>query len=861
MTHIKFSSENKTNAKTIDLKTGCDMFFYPTIDAKLFPDSNGNITIPYVFISRSGSDIGKVTVNIENLTENTNSENIFNVIDNGGELVLEGASLGNAKISFTIEGNTEELKANVLGEYSTVIMSLLTIYRSTDSSLVPSNVSNTKTVVSDRGNGEYEIMLYSTTSTNHLDFSDIQTLTNVSYISNSITDMSNTYYNCKNLTGSPVCRANVTNMVNTYHNCCNLTGSPVCGDNVTTMAYTYTNCSNLTGSPVCRDNVTNMYRAYYNCYNLTGSPVCGNKVEDMYYAYHTCRNLTGSPVCGDNVTNMYCTYYNCSNLTGSPVCGPNVTSMFCTYWDCFNITGQPVCGDNVTTMLGAYHNCFNLTGSPVCGDNVTNMGNTYYNCRNLTGSPVCGDNVTNMGNTYYNCRNLTGSPVCRDNVTNMYRTYYNCSNLTGSPVCGNNVTDINHTYYNCRNLTGSPVCGDNVADMASTYDNCYNLTGSPVCGSNVTNMVFAYYNCIGLTGSPVCGPNVTNMYYAYCNCIGLSSNGYFCSNKITNVCRCFGNRNISKRLKLYVPESSTTLNTCLYNNTYSLTGVSITWTNDMAANRCYYNTAQNIYIYPVANVADAYYKNNPPLIVSYETTNPNNEQLILAKDIDAVSNYEYIPLDTEGIKREITNINDTTYNVSIYKTDKSLDIGFVAFGEDQNLTKLHSIGNCIQDIVCAYCLNLKGAPLCGSNSGSYLYCVSLTGPPVCAPNATNMYQAYYNCISLTGSPICGPNVINMSEAYHGCKNLSSNGYFCSNKVTNVRNCFGARNTSNRLNLYVPANSTTLTTCLYNNSHSLAGVSTTWINNVATNGYYFNTTQNIYIYPVANVEQAYKDNEK
>ena len=73
MTHIKFSSENKTNAKTIDLKTGCDMFFYPTIDAKLFPDSNGNITIPYVFISRSGSDIGKVTVNIENLTENTNS--------------------------------------------------------------------------------------------------------------------------------------------------------------------------------------------------------------------------------------------------------------------------------------------------------------------------------------------------------------------------------------------------------------------------------------------------------------------------------------------------------------------------------------------------------------------------------------------------------------------------------------------------------------------------------------------------------------------------------------------------------------------------------------------------------------------
>ena len=84
--------------------------------------------------------------------------------------------------------------------------------------------------------------------------------------------------------------------------------------NITNMRGTYYNCPNLTGSPVCGEKVTNMAYAYYNCCNLTGNPVCGNKVTNMYYAYRNCTNLTGSPVCGNNVTNMAWTYYNCKNL-------------------------------------------------------------------------------------------------------------------------------------------------------------------------------------------------------------------------------------------------------------------------------------------------------------------------------------------------------------------------------------------------------------------------------------------------------------------------------------------------------------------------------------------------------------------
>jgi hypothetical protein len=36
-----------------------------------------------------------------------------------------------------------------------------------------------------------------------------------------------------------------------------------------------------------------------------------------------------------------------------------------------------------------------------------------------------------------------------------------------------------------------------------------------------------------------------------------------------------------------------------------MVGKYITWTDDTATNGCYYNTSYNIYIYPVANVAEA----------------------------------------------------------------------------------------------------------------------------------------------------------------------------------------------------------------------------------------------------------------
>ena len=661
--------------------------------------------------------------------------------------------------------------------------------------------------------------------------------------------MIQTYYNCKNLTGSPVCGPNVVDFGGAYSNCDRLTGNPVCGDKVTNMSLTYNNCSYLTGSPVCGNNVIDMYETYYNCRRLTGSPVCGPNVVDFGGAYNNCSNLTGSPVCGNNVNDMSHTYINCRNLTGSPVCGNNVIYMVNTYYNCHSLTGSPVCGNNVTNMSYAYYNCRNLTGSPVCGNNVTNIFQTYSQCYNLTGSPVCGDKVTNMSLTYYNCTNLTGSPACGNNVIDMYDAYYNCQNLIGQPVCGSNVVNMRKTYQDCRNLTGNPACGLNVNSMYGTYQNCYNLTGNPACGNNVIDMDDAYWDCYNITGRPVCGNNVVYMNNAYINCFKLTgfvfigqnvrymSNAFYGCNNITN-CNVYVTspevsnvRNSfysSNGLDIYVPENSQTFNTFIQSSSGQAIKGGVWWSWNNTGNY-YYNNSYKFRIIPVNNVVQLY-KENELGIITYITTNTAERPSSMT---GAVNGYGVL-------------INGN--NVKLYKNEENDIITYMSFKDSQTITNVTNMTDSITDM-----------------GESFYNCRNLIKVPMCGNNVTTMAKAYYNCINLTEVAIGGYNVSDMSQAYYNCKNIKTNAYFFSNKVNNAQSCFASKDISKRLNIYVPqtghtSDYNTVNTCLLANEKSLIGSNITWTNSMATNGCYYNTAQNIYIYPVDNAYQSYKENE-
>ena len=208
--------------------------------------------------------------------------------------------------------------------------------------------------------------------------------------------MSFWFYGARNLTTVDFININwssLRNIAYAYYNCYNLTGSPVCGNNVTNMYMTYSGCYNLTGSPVCGDNVTNMHRTYYNCRNLTGSPACGNNVTSMLSAYYHCINLginlTSNPILAkDNVTNMYYAYYNCTNLGTNRayhnfyIYSKEVTSMTNCFYNCnffnasYRINIYVPNNSNTLKIISNNSQSVNIFGKQI---NWTNYTNYYYN--------------------------------------------------------------------------------------------------------------------------------------------------------------------------------------------------------------------------------------------------------------------------------------------------------------------------------------------------------------------------------------------------------------------------------------------------------------------------------------------------
>ena len=82
--------------------------------------------------------------------------------------------------------------------------------------------------------------------------------------SNSVTNMVNTFYNCRSLVNAPVIPNSVTNMYNTFYNCSNLQGDIyIHSNNVTDAINCFYNCTNYAKNIYVYEN-TNTYNAFYN---------------------------------------------------------------------------------------------------------------------------------------------------------------------------------------------------------------------------------------------------------------------------------------------------------------------------------------------------------------------------------------------------------------------------------------------------------------------------------------------------------------------------------------------------------------------------------------------------------------------
>lgn len=158
------------------------------------------------------------------------------------------------------------------------------------------------------------------------------------------------------------------------------------------------------------------------------------------------------------------------------------------------------------------------------------------------------------------------------------------------------------------------------------------------------------------------------------------------------------------------------------------------------------------------------------------------------------------------------------------------------------------------------CTNLKYVKI-GPNAiymeNAFNNCTNLTSA-VCSEETLTMASTYYNCTNLTEA-ICGNKVANMSNCYARCINIKGDAYFYSKDIYNAHRCFYGRNTSNRLNIYIPKDSDSVNVLtLPDSASSITGNQISWTYDIRC---CYNTLENIYIYPVDDVEEAKKDNER
>ncbi len=381
-----------------------------------------------------------------------------------------------------------------------------------------------------------------------------------------VTDMSNMFAFCQNLTNLDVRgfkTDKVTNMFGMFQGCLKLTNLDVSGfdtSNVTDMELMFDGCSNLKSLNVSgfnTKNVVDMAYMFNSCSNLISLDISNfvtSKTTGTYYMFDGCSKLRRI-YCNDiwDVGNSDDMFRGCESLVG----GNN------TFYDESKVSGEyanPNEGGYFTkTTVDLPYTCFADGTLTFYYDNQENKRNGYPWVLSTTGftetrwdghqadvtavvfdASFAGYNgiesTADWFSGFSNMTSITGLENLKtDNVTDMSRMFYNCSSLTSLNVSGfntSNVTAMSSMFGDCSSLTSLDVSSfntNNVTDMGAMFSGCSALTSFDVRGfktDNVTDMSMMFFGCSSLTSLDVSGFNttkVTDMVLMFSGCSNLKS--------------------------------------------------------------------------------------------------------------------------------------------------------------------------------------------------------------------------------------------------------------------------------------------------------------------------------------------------
>ena len=247
------------------------------------------------------------------------------------------------------------------------------------------------------------------------------------------------------------------------------------------MSQTFYQCTNMTIAPSIPNGVTNINCAFQECTSLINAPEIPASVNKMEYTFSLCENLVSASNIPNGVTFLTGTFFGCEKLTKSPEIPDGVYSIMEMFWGCTNLTEAPKIPNSTVSMTQAFAYCTNLKQVPEIPYGVTSLQGTFKGCESISTAPVIPQSVDNMYETFSGCSSLITAPVIPSSVTTMNGTFTNCSSLTTAPIIPVNVKNVSSTFKNCTSLTGNVIINSNAENgytecFYGVYVNSQNIT-------------------------------------------------------------------------------------------------------------------------------------------------------------------------------------------------------------------------------------------------------------------------------------------------------------------------------------------------------------------------------------------------
>lgn len=267
-------------------------------------------------------------------------------------------------------------------------------------------------------------------------------------------DMSETFANCESLryfsNDAFTIPSSVTNMSHTFYECRDLTHLPTgftISSGVTNMSGTFTNCirlKDLGKSFTIPSGVTDMSETFYGCESLEELPgrlTIPSGVADMSFTFYDCSGLTSLPsgfTIPEGVTDIYNTFNACRSLTSLPsgfTIPSGVEYMSNTFRNCSSLEGNILFEpDHVYT--GQYENIFTGTTKPIylidngsqstiaAASYIADLFNNVYMARDVNTAPTLSVNTTRVDSLGDTTENQLGKYVYINSSINIYEDRY-----------------------------------------------------------------------------------------------------------------------------------------------------------------------------------------------------------------------------------------------------------------------------------------------------------------------------------------------------------------------------------------------------------------------------------------------------